>query len=405
MDQKNYAGFAHIRQILLEDDVSFISEVLLNETYYDFSSDVRARMDALKLSANELGKRCFVSHTIVNRWLSGKARPNGKERMKELGMALRMDEDTLNEFLLLNCYTRLYAKNPLDDVCKLMIREHRGSADIVQKYREYIEKYKVKQISLPENRISISTSNLSKSLAMIDSGTDFDAWLEKYMENFAASDKTILPDRDLIRFVLLYVGEASINEMYVTGELPVTLRNMLYPLIGDKELALRGLRNKLVVFGLYNNMTEEELDLMLSYAKLLPISETGAKIDTAVLGAVRCGHERYPYYEYTSMQQRTADLMDIIASKETAGQVVPPIYEKLLYEFRIQLENAAERAAYYDRPGKKGEMERLFEIHYTDYSDKGLTHYVRDLLEGLIDGGALTQKEAADYLELLKTED
>lgn len=405
MKQKNYVGFANLKHILLLDDISLIKEMLLEEQHYQFALDVHDRMQKNTLNASELGRRLFLSHTIVNKWLQQTARPNGKERMKELGMALGMNEEELNYFLLVNNYTKLYAKNPLDDVCKLTIRQYAGQPDIVQKYRESIQKYNVNHIPLPKKRRSIATSYLSHSLQKLENGKDFDMWLEQYMEHFAASEKKILPSRDLIRFIMLYVGEHSINEMYVTGELPITIRNMLYPLLGDKELALRGLRNKLIVFGLYNNMTEEELDQMLEYAKLLPFTQPGSKTDQALLSAVRCAHERYPYYEYTSLKQRISILSDMIASKTLSkNNHELSFYEQLLRTFETQYQQALQRIEYYDRPQKKGEMERLFETYYTSYSDKGLLHYTKDILNALSEDDTLSKKDVAEYMELMNTQ-
>ena len=105
----------------LADDLAYIEDVLYSSASYCFSEDLQERMDSLGLSAAALARRCLVSHTIVDRWRTGKARPNGKERFKELGMALGMDAEALNGFLLKNGYPGLYLKNPLDSAARLLL--------------------------------------------------------------------------------------------------------------------------------------------------------------------------------------------------------------------------------------------------------------------------------------------
>ena len=92
----------------LSEEMEFIKDSLLECDVYSFSEDVKARMITSHLSSSELGRRCEISHTIVDMWRSGTVHPNGKERMKELGMALGMDESELNVFLYRNGYPRLW---------------------------------------------------------------------------------------------------------------------------------------------------------------------------------------------------------------------------------------------------------------------------------------------------------
>lgn len=388
-------------QLLIADDIAFIRESIARSDIYDFSFDLKQRLDGLGVSVNAFAKRTGVTHTMVNKWLSGAAKPNGKERMKELGMALGMGEGELDEFLLANCYTKLYAKNPLDDICRLMINRFRGSEDIVIQYRAYIERHRVQERGLPKKRVSIPTANISLSMDMVDNDSAFDEWMDKYQKHFAAFDKWVIPSKDLIRFVLLYVGDSTINEMYTTGELPAAVKNLLYPLVKDKEVVLRGLRSKLIAFGLYNDMTEDEMDLMLGYARLRTLSQTRTALDVAVLTALRCAHERYPYYEFLSMDKRIASLNEVLAHRSRVPGAVD-FYERLLETFGAFYENASDRVAYYDSPGKKGADEAEFENRYGDCSDQGLVGYIRDVLLALEASGDVNGKDAQDLIDLME---
>jgi len=401
MDHRGNTNLTQLKRIILADDLELIREVLSNFARYDFGEDVRCRMEEMGLSANALAQRCFVTHTMVGKWLGQNAHPQGKERMKELGMALSMDEKALNEFLYSNSYPRLYAKSPLDNACKLVIKTFAGRPDVVKLYRDFLDKYKLKTYAPSPDRVEIPTYVMSRNFDHITSAEDFEKWLAQYEKHFGAFAKTQVPNQRLLRFMLLYIGQTTINDLYTTGELPITIKNLLYPLVADKEIALKGLRSKLIVFGLYKNMTEEEMDTMLSYAKLRHLSEPKTKLDNAVLTALRCAHERYPYFEYSGMEKLIAVLeasMEQAQSQQELDELV-----QLLELYEKQRENALMRLEYYDNDGHKSEMDRLFEEYYTGYADSGIINYMKDVLCALADDGVLPEAEVNKLLDLMES--
>lgn len=401
MEHRSSTDSTQIKSIILADDLELIREVLSDFSRYDFAEDIRHRMEEMGLSANALAQRCFVTHTMVGKWLGQNAHPQGKERMKELGMALGMDEKALNEFLYSNCYPRLYAKSPLDNACKLVLKTFAGRSDVVKLYRDFLDMYKLKAYTPSPDRVEIPTYVMSRNFDDITSARDFEKWLAQYEKHFGAFAKTQIPNQRLIRFILLYIGQTTINDLYATGELPVTIKNLLYPLVADKEIALKGLRSKLIVFGLYKNMTEEEMDIMLSYAKVRPLSEPKTKLDNAVLTALRCAHERYPYFEYSGMEKLTAILK---ASMEQAqSQQELDNHRELLEMYEKQMENALMRLKYYDNNGHKSEIDRLFEEYYTDYADSSIIHYMKDVLCALAADGVLADAEINTLLDLMES--
>lgn len=80
------------RGISLADDIEFIKQQLQDFSGYEFADDIASRMKILDLSKTALASRAQVSHVTVGKWLDKGAKPRGKERLKELGMALGMDE-------------------------------------------------------------------------------------------------------------------------------------------------------------------------------------------------------------------------------------------------------------------------------------------------------------------------
>lgn len=300
-----------IKRSLLKQDIEQIKEMIAARMPYVLKEDINYRCGQLGLSAGDLAKRCHITRAAANKWLSGKASPCGKERMKELGMALEMDEEQLNRFLLSNAYPRLSSKNPLDGVCKFILRRHEGSPEIVTAYRDEVKNCKAELTRLPSNRVSISTEYLSKSLAMLDSSEGLQLWLKKFSNSFSATDKTLLPSRDFIRLAMLFLGEKNVHELYTNGTLPASVSRQLYPIRRRDELTARGLRKKLIVFGLGCNMAEQDLDTMLEYAGLLPFSQPKTKLDIALWATVCFGHGRYPLYEFDLLWQLHHDLVDI----------------------------------------------------------------------------------------------
>ena len=381
---------AEIKALLKEDIEQFYDSLVDCETY-SFPLDVQQRMDAWGLSSSALGERMLVSHTIVDRWRQGKARPNGKERMKELGMALGMGTAELDAFLYCNGYPKLYAKNPLDSAAKLLVLNSAGRADVVDMYRELIGRLGLADYAPPKEVLPLKTSVLSAELMEAARQGQISSWFRAHEKNFTGDAKKLLPDMGIVRYLLLYLGESTIHEMAVTGELPVTLKNLLYPLVGGKAVHVRGLREKLIAFGLYANMTEDEVDVLLTYAKLRPISEPISRTDLAVLSVLREAHERYPFYEYENLKRIAKQLS---ASKE--------LYDRtLLPEYEARLQNAGQRAAYYEK-ATRTEDERLFEERYTSYSDRGVMDYMRDVLALLCEEELLDEAEAMPLLALIQ---
>jgi len=375
---------------VLSEDLDYLEEVLDASKAYCFSDELQSRMDELELSSSALAKRCLVSHTIVDKWRTGKARPNGKERCKELGMALGMDTEALDEFLLRNGYPRLYVKNPLDSAARLLLLQSAGESDVVKLYRALVKRLGLGNMDTLSDDTPFTTAVMSRELhEAADKGRASD-WFEKYRHQFYGGGKTEKPDFQLVRFMLLYLGDSNVHELAVTGELPTTLKNILYPILAGKSVTVKRLREKLIAFGLYANMTEEEIDIMLRYARLRPFSEAVTTLDIAVLEAVRCAHGRCVLYELENVQ-RLIERLD------------PPRddYEVLMLEqYRQRNEAVKQMAAYYDSHAKSPE-DLAFEEHYTSYSDRGMMDYVHDMLLILKERKILDAAETESFLELI----
>lgn len=375
---------------VLSDDLEYIEEVLSHFGAYHFSEDLTGRMDALGLSSSALSDRCGVTHTMIYKWKTGQALPNGRERMKELGMALGMDEEALNTFLLQNGYPRLYVKNPLDGAARRLLHNHISSAMIVGMYRELAERLSLDGGPPQKNAEPLATAVMSARFREAVETSRTSGWFRLYQSQFVGDGKTQLPAMRLTRFLLLYIGDARVYELGLSP----ALKKILYPILSEKAVTVRFLREKLTAFGLYSNMTENEIDVMLECMKLRPLSEPVTRLDMALLTALRCAHARFPLYEYDNTQRAIERLTPPKDDFET----------DLLEEYTRRFSPVKKMTDYYNSH-EQSKDEREFERRYTSYADRGAMDYVHDLLTALTGKGVLEQAESAHMLRLLKRND
>lgn len=375
---------------IIEDSLPYIRQGVREFEGYSFSSELSARMKERSLSSVALANRAGVSHAAVDKWLKNQAVPNGKERLKELGMGLGMDTEELNAFLYRNGYPRLYVKNPLDSVALRLLKSGRGRHDLVSIYRELLQKTGLKRfvptVETPEQRTSFMLSALSH----LDE-KDLAQWFSENRRNFVADAKTVYPDKHIADYLRLYIGDETANNLAATAELPSLLQPVLTALLNAKSVTLRGLSEKLIALGLYLNMTEEEINVLLEFFRLRPLTEPGTKLEQAVLLSVREAHGQYALYESENLER---------ALKRLKASAQP--YEKLLcadYEERYAL--ARDLAEYYLH-SELSEEELEFRELYTSYGDRGLMDYVADMLSALAAEGELEPGEVDDFLENIR---
>jgi hypothetical protein len=202
---------------------------------------------------------------------------------------------------------------------------------------------------------------MSAELREAANNGELSAWFQEHETDFTGGAKLQLPHLQIARFIMLYLGDSTIHEMTVTGELPANLKSLIYPLVGGRAVPVRGLREKLIAFGLSANMAEEEIDTLLDYARLRLITEPVTTVDFVLLMLLRSAHERYPYYEEETLSKITARLS---ASAESYNRT-------LLSEYQKRLDNARQRTSYYDRHERTTE-EIIFEQNYTSFCDRVL---------------------------------
>ena len=136
-------------------------------------------------------------------------------------------------------------------------------------------------------------------------------------------------------------------------------------------------------------MNEDEIDIMLNIAKLQPITDPIGKVDNIILVALRCAHERYPYFELNN-------------ADKVLGNMREHEFTEINEFYQEQKTRALGLVDYYEKIGRKDDLDLLFEELYTDYSDNNILGYMRDIFELLIAEKIISALDASDYLTLMQ---
>lgn len=371
---------------LLDEDVRLVCEALAESAYYAFPEELKNEMKSAKLSSSALAERIgSVSHTAVDKWLRGDSRPGSREKMKALGMALGMDEKKLNLFLIHNGYPGLFMKNPLDAVAVHLLQESAGRKTIVALYRTLLEKLSLNDYAPPAGYVQIASDPISRDLREMSFGeTNIREWQERYAPHFTAGAKQIFPLPGTGAYLRRMFGGRSVTDVSLESNLPLPVTAMVYLLLAEKALSVRGLREKIIALCLFMNCTAQETDAILLHVRNAPLAQMGTRTEKALEVALFAAHDRYPLYEMENleMQMRSA------ASKEE---------EK---ELSVRMYYAQQRADYYEARGGSPE-DLLFEERYTSKGGGSLADYMQDILALLVEKNVLSKQETKPFWTLL----
>lgn len=372
---------------ILREDAELIREALEDFSPYRFSAELRERMDAAGLSSAALARRCRASHTAVDKWCQGTARPNSKERMKLLAMALEMDEGAVNRFLFRNGYPRLYIKNPLDCAAKMLL-QHRGArADNVSLYEEILARLHLEGFGTSPAGGRGDSGAMSEEFHRAVAETEVSGWFEAHRGDFRADDRRLRMDQEMAQLLRLYLGDSSVHELVLTGSLSAALKGTVYEIYSGKAVLVRSLREKLMALGWQLSLTDEELDTLLSFARLRGVTEPVKRWEQVQLMALRLAHERWPGYELANLE----------ALERRAGTLTDESLKGMVQErLSVRLTELRSLMDYYER--RAGPEERCFERSYTAWSDHTAADYLRDLNDVLEEQGVVKRGELEPLL-------
>jgi transcriptional regulator with XRE-family HTH domain len=401
------------KQKLLDEDIKTIRASSRLFSGRGFAARLDAGLSGRRLSKSEFGRRLGLSHQAVSKWLSGGARPQNRETVKEIGLALNLGEGGMNDLLLSLGYTRLYPKNPLDSACIFLIQEKAAPADPLGEYRKLVELLRIKDLEPDKNRVTIPTADLRGGLGRVLTEQELKAWLRKNTVYFSSFGSTMLPKMELRMFISLFLGGDSVNSQYKNRLIPKAIRDWLYPMITGDELIQKELRDKLIAFAFFKNMNAADINFMMDLAKLRRFTFPETVFEADICVAAGLAHERFPPYEDDYLGCIIYPELEAIldSAPNPAETALPGIsarqkkfYGDLMGTVKKRIETTWKRAEEY-RLRQKDEAESIFEKYYTDRRGnytRCLAIYIRDITDRLIQEGDVMKSETAALWGLLQ---
>jgi ferredoxin len=149
-------------------------------------------------------------------------------------------------------------------------------------------------------------------------------------------------------------------------------------------VAVKVLRTKLIMFGLYENMTEGEINIMLDITKLQPISKPSTRIDFVVWKALQFAHKHSDSYR----KANSIKCLQNLAKRELIDESIKESLESWKEIYNNQT---------YNQEQAEG-INREFSDRYINISQ-----YILEILRRFEQNGTLTQKETAKYVQAMRT--
>jgi hypothetical protein len=399
---------AETKKEILEKDAEMIRSTINEFPMFDLSGALTVFMKIKGLKDLELAERLKYNVSLIHSFRLGEAAPKGRSQLIEIGLGLSLDEREMNNLLLSQGYPRLYAKNLFDEASIGVCQSSSDPESKVGDYRSAIKKILGAKIE-PVRRDGFLSSATVDNVTQVHSEEDFEEWAERYSKKFIDFSKIVLPNKYLILYIMLFLGNEAINLMYKTGELPLSIRNLLEPLILDKKYSPRIIRDKLIGFGIKNNLSDIDIDRLLDVAKLRRFSNPETALEAAVLMAVRQGHIRFPPYEHDYLFT-IFHLLDAILKKSSenyrnltiTGQVQLGFFASIYEDVMERLVVSGRLDHDYISAGKRGVEENVFEKLYTSYSNSksnSLAGYVKDITAVLEKNNDVDRTEYLNFMD------
>lgn len=224
------------------------------------------------MSQSELAKRCGVSRSSAMYWVRGSI-PQSRDMFIRIGFAAGFDIEEMNYFLKrYGRYPELYSKSLEDSVYMFVLNsneiEHSYEAckTIFERIEGALGCKKAKKV-VSENVETVAFTGYVMNLSAISELKDFileykevyrDAYskLYEYVKNHVRDNNSNYIDIDNLD---------SINNLAEILEWPSSLKKVLYSIYQENWIPRR---NKLISLGIHLNMTLDEINKMLSLAKM-----------------------------------------------------------------------------------------------------------------------------------------
>lgn len=273
-----------------------INELMMHcDNIEDFKADILSRLTKWQemwkskineiiaennYSKSDIAKLCQVSRAAVLKWCNG-ALPQSREMFIRIGFAAGYNLDEMNLFLMrFGRYPELYPKSPEDCVYIFVLNsktiEHSYSAcqtifnkisDVLEKNTGRSKEKKEADIKGPE------TKKMLEYLLTIDGIDELRSYLEENIDMFTGAFEGFYSYvREFVRknnnSYLDDIKQDNINNLADTLGWSSSLRKCVYNIYAGNYFPIRG---KVISLGLHLNMNVEEINRMLSLAKMEPL--------------------------------------------------------------------------------------------------------------------------------------
>lgn len=265
-----------------------VNNLLMNcDNIDDFKADILSKLTRQKsmwidkineiltdnnMSQSELAKRCGVSRSSVLYWTKGSI-PQNRDMFIRIGFAAGYSLDEMNFFLKrYGRYPELYSKSLEDSIYMFVLnsKEIEHSYEACRQVFERVEKSleKVDRTKTVERKVeTVAFSGYIMNISAVGELKEFvheykDVYMEAYHNLYAYVKEYIRANNANYIDV---IDEDSVNSLAETLGWSSSLRKTVYSIYQNNWVPRR---NKVISLGIHLNMTVEEINKMLTLAKM-----------------------------------------------------------------------------------------------------------------------------------------
>lgn len=243
-----------------------------------------------------LSKQSSISRNTLKKWCKNGDVPYSREQYLKLCIGMKLPLYKVNYVLqYFGRYSKLYSRSFEDAIYIYVINHYSDDErpiDMVNRLKEeYVDIIKIKNRRLFEKNPSVTTTRNDYALANMPSEDEFEKFVEENQDDFINSYY------ELLDYIEAYIKaenkQLSYHYMIEAMELDQGFDVMMSKLRHWGEVPAR---NRLIAIGIYLNMSVDEMNRMLEYAKMLPLCAAD-KVESVIMFVLTNIHLNYPEYE------------------------------------------------------------------------------------------------------------
>ena len=261
-------------------------------------------------SINKFAEKCGFSKNTVRSWCNRGVIPRNRKEFIKLGMGLGMNEDEINHLLQrYGKYPKLYAKS-IDDAIYIFAINNRKGFEYTERLRTaLIDKFQMIEFTREAIRQNTfyKTANVHQDLLSLQFEEELIAFIDTHLDMFATvydelisfiENYILVNTFDNVNFVCDDSLYSFLKSKIKHNRLVSLFSNMISML--KKHRAIPD-KTKLIAFGLYLNMSLDDMNLMLRKAGMEPLCARD-KTESVVIYALNDIFLKNPDIELSNKQ-------------------------------------------------------------------------------------------------------